>query len=178
MADFQWPWQYNFPPFFTFQPNLNTRKKQVDAWRSLILSYHKFYKQYVLDTTEAQNSPLFYNVELNKSIGKLPVDVIQIILEDLRQKGDCEWIDKQKKRCYVYWRTPSEWGKQIYDWVSANGMTGTVCTLYELCNGDDTQGEEFHGINSSVLMKALKILEAERKAEIMSFDGNEGVKFF
>ena len=64
-ASFQWPWQYGFPPFFTVQPNTDTRSKQLDAWCNLVLSYHRATKSYLLDVNEAQSSPLFYNSKIN-----------------------------------------------------------------------------------------------------------------
>ncbi|XP_076368706.1 vacuolar protein sorting 25 isoform X2 [Tachypleus tridentatus] len=175
MAEFDWPWQYNFPPFFTLQPNLATREKQLEAWRHLILEYHRAHKMHILDITEAQNSPLFYNKSLKR---KLSVETIFVILEDLRKRGHIEWLDKQHHRCYIYWRTLEEWGKLIYKWASQNGMVNTVCTLYELTSGDDTRDEEFHGLEMDVFKKALRTLENEGRAELIFFDENEGVKFF
>jgi hypothetical protein len=35
---------------------------------------------------------------------------------------------------------------------------------------------EFHGLDTEVLIKVLRILEARKKAEL--FDDNQGVKFF
>ena len=64
-ASFQWPWQYDFPPFFTVQPNTDTRRKQLDAWCDLVLAYHRSTKTYLLDTNEAQSSPLFNNSKIN-----------------------------------------------------------------------------------------------------------------
>ena len=64
-TSFQWPWQYEFPPFFTVQPNTDTRSKQLDAWCDLVLSYHRATKSYLLDVNEAQSSPLFYNSKIN-----------------------------------------------------------------------------------------------------------------
>ena len=37
---------------------------------------------------------------------------------------------------------------------------------------------EFHGLDTNILLKALKTLELQRKAEVISFNGSEGVKFF
>lgn len=173
--NFEWPWQYNFPPFFTLQPNIATRQKQFEAWRNLVLDYHKFHKQYVLDITESQTSPLFCNKSIQR---KLSLDVIYMILDELSKLGNVEWQDGQRQRCYVFWRTPEEWGQMIYKWVSDSGMTNTVCTLFELTNGDDTVNEEFFGLDSGVLKKALQTLEKEGRSELMDFDGNEGVKFF
>lgn len=175
MNDFEWPWQYNFPPFFTIQPNLATRAKQLEAWKELILTYHRTQKKYILDVAEVQSSPLFSNKEIKRS---LPLDGIYAVLEDLQKQGQLEWTDKQKQRCYIYWRTPEEWGSLIYNWASSHGMTNTVCTLFELTNGDDTADEEFHELDTGLLLKSLRTLENEGKAEVISFDGNEGVKFF
>lgn len=64
-ASFQWPWQYDFPPFFTVQPNTDTRRKQLEAWCDLVLAYHRATKTYLLDVNEAQSSPLFCNSKIN-----------------------------------------------------------------------------------------------------------------
>ena len=64
-SQFEWPWQYSFPPFFTIQPNLDTREKQLEAWCNLVLSYCKYSKDYVLDVKIVANSPLFNNQSIN-----------------------------------------------------------------------------------------------------------------
>eukprot|EP00956_Cyclotella_meneghiniana_P044092 scaffold301725_cov86-Cyclotella_meneghiniana.AAC.4 len=40
-ADYQYPDVYHFPPFFTIQPVLSTREKQLAQWRELILKYRE-----------------------------------------------------------------------------------------------------------------------------------------
>ena len=37
---------------------------------------------------------------------------------------------------------------------------------------------EFHNLDKEVLMKALRILQSQKKAELIKFDDSEGVKFF
>jgi len=83
---FEWPWQYNFPPFFTIQPNLDTRAKQIDGWRNLLLSYYKHHKLYRLDITEAQSDVLFSNSTINR---KLPVEGILLVLSSLEKNWSC-----------------------------------------------------------------------------------------
>ncbi|XP_028712689.2 vacuolar protein-sorting-associated protein 25 isoform X1 [Peromyscus leucopus] len=139
---FEWPWQYRFPPFFTLQPNVDTRQKQLAAWCSLVLSFCRLHKQSSMTVMEAQESPLFNNVKLQR---KLPVESIQIVLEELRKKGNLEWLDKNKSSFLIMWRRPEEWGKLIYQWVSRSGQNNSVFTLYELTSGEDTEDEEFHG---------------------------------
>ena len=55
-------------------------------------------------------------------------------------------------------------------------MINTVCTFYELTEGSDTVDQKFHGLENELLIKSLKTLELQRKAEIFADD--EGVKFF
>ncbi|XP_067825009.1 vacuolar protein-sorting-associated protein 25 [Heptranchias perlo] len=172
---FEWPWQYNFPPFYTLQPNVNTQHKQLAAWCSLVLSYLQYHKLYTIDVLEAQESPLFNNKKIQR---KFPIEAIQVVLEELRKKGNLEWIDKNKTRCLIMWRRPEEWGKLLYQWVSKNGMTNSVFTFYELSNGEDTEGEEFHGLEEWLLLRALQALQSERKAEIITLSDSKGVKFF
>ncbi|KAM5273326.1 vacuolar protein-sorting-associated protein 25 isoform 1-T1 [Ctenodactylus gundi] len=189
---FEWPWQYRFPPFFTLQPNVDTRQKQLAAWCSLVLSFCRLHKQSSMTVMEAQESPLFNNVKLQQFLsnptkichslnlkpGKLPVESIQIVLEELRKKGNLEWLDKNKSSFLIMWRRPEEWGKLIYQWVSRSGQNNSVFTLYELTNGEDTEDEEFHGLDEATLLRALQALQQEHKAEIISISDGRGVKFF
>ena len=172
---FEWPWQYRFPPFFTLQPNVDTRQKQLAAWCSLVLSFCRLHKQSSMTVMEAQESPLFNNVKLQR---KLPVESIQIVLEELRKKGNLEWLDKNKSSFLIMWRRPEEWGKLIYQWVSRSGQNNSVFTLYELTSGEDTEDEEFHGLDEATLLRALQALQQEHKAEIITVSDGRGVKFF
>ncbi|XP_046858954.1 vacuolar protein-sorting-associated protein 25-like [Xenia sp. Carnegie-2017] len=177
---FEWPWHYKFPPFFTIQPNSDTRARQLDLWCSLVLSYFKHKKSYIIDVNEAQTSPLFSNKDINR---KLSAEGINLVLETLQKKGNFEWESKKGDRGYVMWRKPEEWGSLIYEWVKDNAMTGSVCTLFELQHGDDTKKEEFHGIDMWMLKRALKSLEVKNKAKIFEGptpgdDNGLGVKFF
>ena len=38
-STFSFPWQHEFPPFYTLQTHRETRAKQLEAWRSVILDY-------------------------------------------------------------------------------------------------------------------------------------------
>ncbi|XP_064480399.1 vacuolar protein-sorting-associated protein 25-like [Ornithodoros turicata] len=175
MTEFEWPWQYSFPPFFTIQPTLATKQKQLEAWSNLILNYHRSQRLFVLDVTEALSSPLFFNRTISR---KLSADGLREILNFMSKNGTVTWTDKQQTRCYVFWRSPEEWAKLIYDWAESTGNTNTVCTLFELVNGDDTKDTEFTELDTDVLKMSLQVLEKQGKAEVISFDGNEGVKFF
>ena len=48
------------------QPNTETRQKQLEAWRALILSYCRHQRLYTLDLAESLQSPLFYNADIKR----------------------------------------------------------------------------------------------------------------
>ena len=170
---FTFPWHYSFPPFFTLQPHAETRGKQLAAWRSLILDYCQANGITSFDVQEISGTELFYNKEIKR---KLTGEALAAVLEDLKAHGNLEWMDKAKRRCHIYWRTPDQWGQLIYTFVKDHGMQNTVCTFYELTEGEDTQGQPFHNLDQELLIKALQTLELQKRAEI--FGGDEGVKFF
>lgn len=175
MSDFSWPPLYEFPPFFTLQPNLTTRQKQIETWASLVLAYCQHNKVFTLDLVEAQQSPLFNNSKINR---KLSSEGVGAVLDHLDKHGHIEWLEKQKRRCRILWRTTEQWAKLIYDWAHASGLLNSVCTLYELTSGEDTADEAFHGLDQDVLRKALRHLESEGRAQLLSVGSDEGVKFF
>lgn len=57
-------------------------------------------------------------------------------------------------------------------------MQNTVVTLFELVQGEDVAGEEFSAMHQDVLVKVLRVLENERKCEVILEDDIQGVKFF
>ncbi|RWS11378.1 vacuolar protein-sorting-associated protein 25-like protein, partial [Dinothrombium tinctorium] len=168
---FEYPWHYSFPPFFTIQPNTETRKVQLEAWRSLILSYCKANRIHTLDVQQSLKNEIFCNRKINR---ELNYESLMIILDYLREKGSIEWFDKKKSKCYVYWKTPNEWANVIYDWAQSRSLINTVCTFYEIVSGDDTLNESFHGLDTDILIKAIEILEKEGKAALISIDDGHG----
>ena len=140
---------------------------------TFILDYCRRGGLTTIDVRELSSSPLFNNTAIKR---RLPDEAIATVLEDLQSRGNLEWIDKSKKRAHVYWRSPEEWGSLIYTYVKERGMVNTVCTFYELTEGADTVNQKFYGLENELLIKSLKTLELQRKAEI--FPDDEGVKFF
>ncbi|XP_055378232.1 vacuolar protein-sorting-associated protein 25 [Condylostylus longicornis] len=173
MENFDWPWEYNFPPFFTLQPHAETKDQQISVWSNLILKYHKHKNQSQLNVND--DNELFHNEKLNR---KLKIDARQVILETLTKTGHAAPLDKKKDQWEIYWHTLDEWANIIYNWAVETGQTNSVCTLYEISNGDNTTDQKFHGLDEGVILKALKCLEDKGKCELILFDDNQGVKFF
>ncbi|CAF0930444.1 unnamed protein product [Rotaria sordida] len=167
-------WYYDFPPFFTLQPNLDTRRKQLDAWCSLVLDYCRLKKIFTFDVNDAKKFPLFFNTKINRQLDN---NFIQVLLEELRSRGNIEWQDKNKRHCLVLWKSIEEWAKTVHHWITSRGMNGTVCTFYELLYSNDTRSAEFHKIDENLFRRILMELERRGQATVFSDNGAEGVKF-
>ncbi|EDW61061.1 vacuolar protein-sorting-associated protein 25 [Drosophila virilis] len=174
MAEFQWPWEYTFPPFFTLQPHEETRRQQLKVWTDLFLKYLKHNNKFTLITND-QNLPLFCNESINR---RLSPELILLILEQLQQSGHAAPLDKRRQEWQVYWYTLEEYGNMVYDWIQETGQTNSICTLYEIISGESTNQLEFHNMDENVLLGALRLLEEKGKCELIEMDGSHGVKFF
>ncbi len=56
----------------------------------------------------------------------------------------------------IYWRKPSEWASKLYEWVDGSGQVDTVLTLYELREGDVTEGTGVACANTRTAFCMLK----------------------
>lgn len=118
-------------------------------------------------------SDLFANEAISR---KLPLDGRTLVLGELEKTGNASTVDKRRLQWEIYWYSLDELGNMIYKYVSDRGLNNTVCTIFELISGEDTAQEEFHGMDDSVVVKALKLLQTNGKCEL--FEDGEGVKFF
>lgn len=118
---FVFPAYYSFPPFFTPQPNTNTRLSQLRKWSALIRAYCRHHKIYRLSLVDV-DSPLFYNSTIQKRLSL--AEARNVIDWMCREEGDrrAEWIGptgntNAKVTAYIWWRRPEEWATIIYEWV-------------------------------------------------------------
>ncbi|KAJ5149707.1 hypothetical protein N7448_001285 [Penicillium atrosanguineum] len=183
---FAFPATYNFPPFFTPQPNTNTRHSQLQKWSSLIQAWCRHHRQYRLSLIEAIDTPLFHNAQLRKRLDLREARaVIDWMAKSESEGGDgrAEWIEGSgnqapKSTAWIWWRRPEEWADTIADWVEGTGQRGVILTVYELVQGDGTVSQEFHGMDNDAMLKALNVLVKRGKAQVFGAEGQEGVKFF
>lgn len=172
---FEFPEFYAFPPFFTVQPVLATREKQMALWRELILRYHTNFK---IKTLVVHDCPLWKNSEIGR---ELSPEGINKVMEDFVKSGHGEWEDPDiRTRCRILWRKPEQLASDIYDWAELNGYINSVCTVYELHSGEDVNGMSFQGADEELLRRALQILENSGKCTIFKGDtsSEDGIKFF
>jgi ESCRT-II complex subunit VPS25 len=72
---------WSFKPFFTLQPVLETREKQLNCWTSLILGYCSFNQ---LNRIDPASFPLFKNSLLERQLSQ---DGIQAVIHRLIASG-------------------------------------------------------------------------------------------
>ncbi|KAG6540906.1 hypothetical protein Mapa_017700 [Marchantia paleacea] len=174
MDQFKMPYFYNYPPYFTLQPVKDTRDKQIQLWKELILKYCKNYKIFIINLDE--EFPLFVNSSIER---KLSHEARELFLGALVTEGKAEWLDKGHRKCLILWRTITDWANLILQFVKENGYEDGVMTLDEIRTGDETRGTDIAGIDRTVLIKALKVLEQRGKAAMFKGTSadDEGVKF-
>jgi hypothetical protein len=93
---------------FSLQPNLDTRRKQLDAWCSFVLDYCRSKKVCTFDVNDANKFPPFSNGKIQRTnesslsllenevnvkisidhySGQLDSHFIQVLLEELHGRG-------------------------------------------------------------------------------------------
>ncbi|KAF5735019.1 hypothetical protein HS088_TW15G00518 [Tripterygium wilfordii] len=174
LGDFKLPQFFNYPPYFTLQPVRDTRDKQVKLWKELILEYCRTEKIFVIGLEE--DFPLFSNPVIERSLGH---EAKEAFLSFLVSEGRAEWLDKGHRRCLILWHRIEDWADIIIHFVKDNGLEDSVMTVEEMRSGIESRGTELHGMDRTILMRALKLLE--HKGKLAIFKGtstdDEGVKF-
>ncbi|KAJ6829471.1 vacuolar protein sorting-associated protein 25 [Iris pallida] len=174
LGNFKLPNFFNYPPYFTLQPVRETREKQVQLWKELILDYCRSQKIFVIGLEE--EFALFSNKEIERSLSHEARDVF---LSALVNEGRAEWMDKNHRKCLILWHRIQDWADRIINFVKENGFEDSVMTVEDIRSGIESRGTELEGIDRGVLMRALKLLEQKGKAAIFkgSSTDDEGVKF-
>jgi len=112
----------------------------------------------------------------------LDLETLRNILEEMVRPGTAEWDTKTqplRTQCFIYWRKPEEWANMIHTWVTQNGMNNSIMTVYEIANGEDSEGTEFYEMDPTVLTKTLDVLVKRGVAQVFAGTNPEdvGVKF-
>ncbi|CAN0927390.1 Vacuolar protein sorting-associated protein 25 [Linum grandiflorum] len=156
LGDFKLPQFFSYPPYFTLQPVRDTREKQIQLWKELIIDYCRTQRIFVIGLEE--EFPLFSNPAI---------------------ESRAEWLDKGHRKCLLLWHRIQDWADIIVTFVRDNGFEDSVTTIEEIRSGIESRGTELHGIDQTILMRALKLLESKGKLALFkgSSTDDEGVKF-
>ena len=103
---------WSFKPFFTIQPVLETREKQLLLWKTIIINYCQYSKINHINPT---NFPMFKNSLLNRELSN---EGIQIVINKLIQSGNAEWEDSTKAWLRIIFKSPEVLAGEIYSWYA------------------------------------------------------------
>lgn len=181
-AAFSFPTYTTFPPFYTLQPNLTTRARQLTLWSQFILSYAAHNRLYRLSLSSPP-ADLFANPAIHRALSEPDIRSVLDHMALPANGARVEWISAGAKgersaSCWVFWRTLAEWADLIYGWVDETGQKGSVLTVYELREGEAVGGKEWVGMEEEMLRKVLGVLVKKGRAQVFGLDEEAGVKFF
>ncbi|TKA82897.1 hypothetical protein B0A55_01155 [Friedmanniomyces simplex] len=186
---FPFPTYTTFPPFYTLQPNLTTRARQLDLWSSLITAYTTHHRLFRLSLSTPP-ADLFANPTIHRALKPADIRAVLDHMAKPENGGRVEWIPstsasssshargEQSSTCWVYWKTLAEWADTLYGWVDETGQKGVVLTVYELREGDGVRGKEWREMEEGMLRKVLGVLVKRGKAQVFGLEESAGVKFF
>ena len=178
LDDTDLPPLYQFPPFFTRQPNAETLQAQTSQWAQLILDSFKSRRRFQCQvTTEECSRPPFRNARIDRA---LKPAYLREVLDHMVASGTAEWLDgKTKDRCLILWRKPEEWADVLYRHVDSSGAQGSVLTVFELTSGERSGAQELKDLDPALVKRAVDVLHRRGKAQMMrDGSGQElGIKF-
>ncbi|KAL2234633.1 UNVERIFIED_CONTAM: Vacuolar protein sorting-associated protein 25, partial [Sesamum indicum] len=123
LGEFKLPHFFNYPPYFTLQPVRDTREKQIQLWKELILDYCRTQKIFVVGLDE--DFPLFSNPVIERSLSH---EAREAFLSALVAEGRAEWLDKSHKKILILWHSIKDWADLIISFVDIRVAPGTHAT--------------------------------------------------
>lgn len=182
---FEYPKIYSFPPFYTKQQNATILDNQLSAWSELILQYCEYHGVYILlpyGGALSRQDPyseiplLFQNRELDRAVlDSFLTDIFNYMIHKVNR---AEYVNKKKQEegIFIYWRTPLEWAKVLYDYVDRTGQLGSVLTVYELTQLDElTNADLLKDIDLKLFEKAVDVLVKQGKAQVLRGEDGTGI---
>lgn len=130
----------------------------VDAWSNLILDYCRLLVKHVLSIPELQTVEPFHNSTASK---KLSQDQLITIFNSMESKGLSKWLDDNKIRVHIYYRTLEEWAEQMFDHLMNTGKAAEILTFFEL----EQMGQEWSSLPRESLIEVIEILISKNKAK-------------
>ena len=180
MAEFDYPPFYAYPPYFTLQPVLATREKQLASWKELVLKFCQHHgvcelsaddhADGTVDVLADADKPLFYNRGINRGLQR---EAKVAVIDALAADGHAEWLGAEKRRARVLFKRLDEYAGDVKRWVDDNALSGTVYTLYEIAESPDVPSD-LRRLDRSVLARVFEHASSRGVCAVFSLDGGAG----
>lgn len=155
-----------FPPFYTLQPNIQTRQKQLTIWVDVITEHCRTTKTFILN----ENDEIFANKQIKR---KATRELIEHIVDSTLS---LEW-NKEKTQILCLWYSVEEWATKIQNFVESKSLQQTVLTGYELLTSRE---EEFFEMDKTLFHRVLLYLEHKKSCVLIKNKSVDemGIKFY
>lgn len=129
-------------------------------------------------------------------------EFLQEIIAEMVKYEKAAWLNPLKKSSVlILWRRPAEWAELVYKFVERIGGIGSIFTVYDLIEGDDSIKEgkrwfnidknlrydhilfffflfiEFHGLPENLMKLVIGEMEKSGKARLFSDDNSNSTSF-
>ncbi|KAI0732155.1 ESCRT-II complex vps25 subunit [Fomitopsis betulina] len=169
---------HSYPAFFTQQPNPTTQAEGTKNWTRLILSYARYRRLFYLRVEDAEvKGGEWDEVLRNERINRLlKPSYLSFIVADMVSKNLAVYEPpKQTRTVLLYWRLPEEWAEVLHEWAASTAQLNTILTFYEII--DPPVPSALSGIPATLLRRAVNILTATNRAQVIVVADGEGVRF-
>ncbi|GER54845.1 vacuolar protein sorting-associated protein [Striga asiatica] len=129
----------------SIKPVRDTREKQIQLWKELILDYSRSQKVYVVGLDE--DFPLFTNPVIERSLSH---EAREAFMSALVAEGRAEWY-KSHRKCLILWHRIQDWADLIIRFVQDNGLEDSVMTVEEIRSGVESRGTEGYCTGLSIV---------------------------
>lgn len=140
---FKIPAWATWPPMRVLPKEKAMREDLIKRWANLLLDWASHKGKVLISFHElARTYPFDVEPELLKAV-----------LRHLVKTGRARWHDDDV--VILYWRSPQEWAREIYEWLKANFIE--IFSLFTLAEA----GEMFSYLPPDELKRCVRILEKE-----------------
>jgi ESCRT-II complex subunit VPS25 len=153
---FEYPEIFNFPPFFTRQPNEDSWRKQKEIWIELIKNYCEYNKISKIDS----ELDIFKNDKIKR---RLNSETIKEIFDELQKRKEGKW---ENSKFLIQWKKIDELASILVEIIDKRLLKGQIVTLYELLQGEEYESEFFFQMDSKIFIKVVEFLEKQGKLTI------------
>jgi len=159
---------FEFPPFFTRQPNEDTWQAQLEQWHRVIHAFCAHDRVWEVSPT----SKMWRNPRIQREV---KTSIAEIILDAMVKRGLAERV--KGSLVYVYAQKPEELAAKLKKWAQSTGHSGTVLTFYELTEGEHPGLAEFADLDGHLLKRVVEVMSRRGDAAAIKEEGETvGIK--
>lgn len=153
---YKWAFNENLYPWMYFYKTDDERDKFLQEWGEFLLDYTRTHLIHIFDMiSQSSESPFKYLREREKYMRE--------ILEELAKTDFAEWLNDEKTRLRVYWKSLDEWAEKLHNYCFWRGEE--ILTLIDLKEAGDEVERGFGSLPPFDIRKIIEILIKKKKVK-------------